>query len=325
MGVLFYRLYRLRRLIVVAMLLPLAVVGLIALFKGGAAMALIPFAVLVPLAHILRYPTSWMETIAVSLTLSCLLALAGFIGPDVGVVGLAFRILGLAALGFILFMVFVNVVSGFTGLGAERPMTIRTSRRSSLDAATLKERITLYPGRTDDKVICGEAGEDGVFEVTYKHQMPGIAEFVPNFEIEMTDEELAEVGMTRAELDEMNESQASGNFDVVFKAIVVTSSADSHEVIAIQPETEETTATRYIFEAKKRGTVVTMEERAPPLAGGMRFGFWLQDYMADYLTDEIDRAEGRPQRANRFVEQGQLIVDIARWFMPRMAGMDGSE
>ncbi len=317
MRILAYRLYRLRRLIVAAMILPLLVVGLIALLKGPAAMAFLPFAVLLPLAHVLRYPTSWMETFAVSFTLSILLGLAGTIGPDVGTAGLISRMVGLGVLGFILFMFFVTVTPNLLGVGASKPMTVRARRISTLDPATLKEKIALYPGRKDDKVICGPAGDDGVFEITYKHRMEGFADFAFDSN-EVSDEELRDMGFTRTQFEEMTAEDPSA-FNVTFNAVVVASTPETHDIIAIEPLGTDTTATRYTFTPRKSGSTITMEERTPPMAGGMRFGFWLQDYIADFLTDEVDRAEGREQRANRFTDHGQLIVDIAKLFVPRMA------
>ncbi|MEL7344741.1 MAG: hypothetical protein AAFN59_07760 [Pseudomonadota bacterium] len=317
MRVLFYRLFRLRRLIGVSILLPLLIIGAIAALKGPAAVAFVPFAVLVPLAHVLRYPTSWMETLAVSCTLSVLLALAGMIGADVSIAGLVVRMIGLAVLGFGLFMMFVTLVPNVTEVGAAKPITIRARRTSTLDAETLKAKIALYPGRVDDKVICGPAGDDGVFEITYKHRMDGFLEFAGD-NGDVTDKDLKSMGFSRAQFDEMTATDPNA-FDITFNAVVVASTPQTHDIIAIEPQGSDTTATRYSFESKKNGTIITMQERTPPMAGGMRFGFWLQDYIADFLTDEVDRAEGRAPRANRFSDQSQLIVDIARWFVPHAA------
>jgi hypothetical protein len=47
---------------------------------------------------------------------------------------------------------------------------------------------------------------------------------------------------------------------------------------------------------------------------GHAAGLWLQDFVADVLTDEIERVEGRPQRANRCAGQDRLLADLRHAF-----------
>ncbi len=299
-----YRLFRLRRLIVLSILPPVAVVLVLAALKGPAALVFLVFAIGAPLAHILRFPNSWLESVAISLTTAILLGVAGTIGPDVGLVGLAFRIFWLAILGIVLFFILSTRVPEWFDFGEAKAFTARTSRFTKLDAETVKKAITLYPGRTDDKVVCGEPDSDGVFPITFKHQMQVMD---LGFEVDTADAE------------EMNIA-ADGSFDLELFGVVVKSTPELHELISIMPDSEETTMTRFHFKPKRRGTKVTMEERGIPMSRGYAFGFWLQDYIADYLTDEVDRAEGRTPRANRFQSQDQLIVSMAEAFFAIFKG-----
>ncbi|MBY4895193.1 hypothetical protein KUL25_20720 [Rhodobacteraceae bacterium N5(2021)] len=120
MHALLYRLFRLRRLICVAILLPMLSVAIVYLLKGPVALALAPIAVLVPVAHVLWYPNARMETLPVSISLSFVLILGGMIGPDVGLVGLALRLAGIAVLGGLLVLAFSTVLirCDFSGTGA---------------------------------------------------------------------------------------------------------------------------------------------------------------------------------------------------------------
>ncbi len=281
-----YRLHRLRRLITLACLIPLAVVALAWLVKGPAALALVPLAVLPPLAHALVFPKAWTETVAVSLTVAILLALAATIGPGVGPGGLALRILGLAVLGTVLYFLFITQVPRWAEFGAPRAMIVGARRWSCLDAAALKRAITLYPGRSDAFVTCGPADADGLFEIRFHHRM---GEPSPEGAIDS---------------------------DVVMHGVVVTDTPEQFEVLTITKDAEEVEPTRFDFRPCRSGTVVTMTEQGTPMNAGDRLGFWLVDHMADYLTDEVDRAEGRPMRANRFQVTDQLIVAIARRFFP---------
>ena len=282
--VLIYRLYRLRRLIFVTVALPVAVVAGLWALKGTAALAFLPLAVLGPLFHVLKYPKAAAESVAVSLTLTLLLALAGTIGPDVALAGLALRILGLGVLGVVLFLSLSMGLSAAMFAGPEKEFTARAHRKSRLDPQALKERITLYPGREDDRVVCGPARSDGVFPITMKHSMP----------------DLSEAGMEEVE--------------VSLFGLILTDLPEQHEVISIPEEGEETSTTQYSFIEQRKGTRVEIAERSLPVPLGIRVGYWLEDYMADYLTDEVDRAEGREMRANRFQPHHQLMIDFFRLF-----------
>lgn len=299
---LIYRLYRLRRLYLAAMVLPVLTVVLISLFKGPIAFVFLPFAILLPVLHALRYPTAGTETLAVSATLTLLVGVAGTIGPDLGIVGLAFRVLGLGVLGLIGFLAFSTLIPFALDVGPAKPLFAKARRHSSLTPDAVRKAITLYPGRIDDRVECGAADENGVFPITLKHKAPSL-DFLEDPESEDVEEA----------------------FHIELFGVVLSSSDESHEVVCMQDESEDTTTTKYTFTPTKKGTTVEIAEYGVPMSAGYAFCFWLQDYIADYLTDEVDRAEGRPPRANRFQSQDQLVFDIARLFVRKPGGTEPAE
>ena len=321
MQIVLYRLYRLRRLLVVAAVPPLLVWLVIFALKGPAAWALLPFALLPTTLHVLRYPNIWNETMAVSVTTVVVLALAGTISANVGIAGLALRVAGLGLLAFLVFMVAVAVLPFKLMGGPESKRTYSARATSHLDVPTLKERITYYPGRKDERVECGPEREDGVFEITLKHRMVAFDCGMGQISAEdlEDDEELQDFVLP--EPDENGEIP----FDITMYAVVLQSTEDCHDVVFIEEGSKETTTTRHRFRAGRKGTHVELTETGAPMSTGMHFGFWVQDYMADHLTDEIARAEGRDSPANRFQSQGQLVVDIAKWFVPRTLGVRPSE
>lgn len=300
--VLGYRAYRLRRLILLAIVPPALVVLALAAMKGPGAFVFLVLAVGLPLLHALRYPTAWTETLVVSGVLAVLLALAGTIGPDVGLPGLALRLVGLGLLGFALFLAGTVIAAGLLERGTPRAVLTKASRRSRLPLEEIKPRITLWPGRKDARTTCGAADAEGAFLVTLHHKMSDLSE------------------------------QGYQDFDIELYAQILEDTETAHEVMSVAVrapdllETEEDEAapaekpapliavTRYEFRPLARGTRVTLAERGVDMTPLMALGYWLQDYHADYLTDEIDRAEGRRPRANRSTAQEQMVVDIGRWF-----------
>lgn len=286
-----YRVVRLRRLLALAIALPLVVIGVI-WQSGGPSELLLPIAVLVPLCHVLRYPLAWMETLSVSVVLSILLALAATIGADTSFAGLLIRLFSLAALGFALLLISTHLIMWLSLLGPERAAICRASRWSALSPELLRERIPFRPGRIDDKVKCGPLTEGGQFSIRYLFDMA-------DFE---TDHDIA-------------------TSEPVWGKII-TDRADLFEIVVVDPELNAPSSSRVHFEPSDGGTRVTMEEWGVPMVPFFQLGFWLQDYFTDYLIDEIDRVEGVVGRSNRSQPIKQLVVDIARMFAPSEPAAD---
>ncbi len=316
-----YRLYRLRRLIVFAAIPPLLVWLAIFALKGPAAWALLPLAVLPTTLHVVRYPSVWFETMAVSVTTVVVLGLAGTISGDVGPVGLVFRTLGLAVVAFLVFMVAVSVLPGWLSGGPESVRSYRVRRWSRLDAATLKDRITLYPGRNDERAECGPAREDGIFEVTLKNRL-AYDDYWPDLPTVDDPEDEDEDGAAFEKVTP--DADGTIPFDITLYGIVLESTPERHDVVFVEDGVAQTSTTRHRFRKGRRGTRVELLERGTPMSRGNQLGFWLQDYAADGLFDDVCRAEGRARIAIRADAHRQLVMDIARWFVPRVNRVSGA-
>ena len=283
-----YRLYRLRRLIAATTLPPVAMA--LILFPGPLGWCLGVVAGLAMVAHAVRFPTAWEETIVVSAVLSAgwlLLAALGAVTGTVGfLLGLPFVI---AALG-VLFMQLSVRIWDVLALGEAKPLRFRCTRSSSLPVDELRPRVTLWPGRSDLRTRAGAADDDGVFPVSIGHRMPSL---------------FCEDGEA---------------FDVAFHARVEASDDTRHMLTAMNDEGDVLSKTTHSFRATKRGSRVTVEEEGAPMPTGLRLGFWLQDFGADHLTDEVDRAEGRMERANRFAGRENLLTLFGALMMARMQG-----
>ncbi|KMW57850.1 hypothetical protein AIOL_002818 [Candidatus Rhodobacter oscarellae] len=317
LDVLFYRIFRNRRMIVLGVLLPVLVVCLANSMSDHSHPILMGLAILIPAAHAIRYPNVAGETINVSLTLSVCLALAATISPELSLAAVLSRVFWLFVAAFLVFMALTIFMPFLYLFGAETPVATRTVATSKLDPAALRNAITYYPGREDARVTCGPADEKGIFDVETRLLVDKM-----DFGCDVTDEdqpqEDEDIGPEDARIfNDMRE----GLLRTQMKAMVFSSSDEHHEVFVIAGEGEEVIAVRHEFQALKRGgTKVIYQEQGDVVPRQMLLSMWLSDYVADYLTDEIDRAEGRSSRANRAFANSQMIVDIARLMMPGRRG-----
>lgn len=277
-----YRVHRLRRLIILAALPPMIVVLLIWLFAPGLAWALLPFAVLCPMAHAVFYPNMQDETLAVSLTLTVVFALIGLIAPSIGWISAFFGLIALLFVAFLMFMFFsLYPVLSFIRGDRETPV-LKARAKSKLPLEDLRKAITFYPGRHDRFVDCGAPNSDGAFPVQMRV-------FAPSG----SDEDTTEVEL---------------------EAVITEQGPDVHEIESGVAGEDDFSIVRHEFKERRKGTLVIMEERPMVLPKSQYFGMWLTDYMADYLTAEIERAEESPPRANRSFPPKMMIGDIAKLF-----------
>lgn len=306
---LIYRVHRLRRLVVATSVAPV-VLAFVA-FGGSDALGglLLVVLALAPLAHALIYPNAWMETVVVSLTVTSVLAFAAFFLTDpaleIGVFGWA----ALGAFGVFQFLVGMSIVPKLLLRGPRLLRENGATGWSLLDADALRRVITVYPGRNDCVATCGEVDDKGRFAVTLHMQ-----------HITASDDKPIDLGAdnVRAEFGEAGDVA----LEMDLLAEIARSDESVHEVVFGSEEEAKPTVSRHTFETENGGTRVTVSEYGTTLAPGLVAGMFLQDYMADYLTSEIDRAEGRPARANRAEPVNQLVVDIARRFFPTHPATD---
>ena len=281
-----YRLYRLRRLIAVTTLPP-ALVALAA-FPGALGWLLAIASVLAMTAHAIRFPNAWDDGIVAATTLSAAWILLAALGAVTGPVGFLLGVPFVAAALAVLYIQLAVRLGEWMMRGEVRPVRFKASRRSTLEPADLAPGITLWPGRADLRTQTGEADADGVFPVSIGHRMPSLF-------------------------------AADDDFEVAFRARVDFSDERRHVVTVLDETGAPMSTTCHTFQPVRGGCRVTMEEDGAPLTPLARLGFWLQDFGADHLTDEIDRAEGRSERAVRFATRDTLMTMAAGRLMGRGA------
>lgn len=307
--ILVYRIVRLWKVAVLGVLAPVATVWAASAYHGADFPVLMVLALLIPIAHAIRYPGMWHETLTVSLILSLCLCLAAMMDPELTTGAVIHRIFWLCVMALILFMMVVSPMAFLAMAGPNRVLTARATCRSVLDAESLRTAITLYPGKEGKMAICGPADDEGRFSVT----------LIP-FEIETLKYEIDDCDPYEGAVEPAPFDDGEDDLGCTFQAVVNESAPDRHEIFTyFSPD--EVGVQRHLFkDLGSKGTEVTIEETGHHLALGQVFGFWLTDYMADYLTHELDMAEGRSPRANRAFAQKQLVVDLANLILPLLGG-----
>ncbi len=294
-----YRIYRLRRLFLLSAVPPVLALWLMQSAGTPVTSVIYALGVLMPWAHILRYPNVWYETLSVSLVAAAVVCLAATVPAGTGAAAWLGYGLALLVLAFLVFICLVPVVALASLRGAERAVAFRTRRWSRLPAEALREKITAYPGRCDDTVECGPADKDGMFRMTQRNKLAAF-EAPPDAE--------APAGVLQPKPDE------NGKVLVELDSFAKLGRSDAvcHEVFVSHDEGRNVSVSRHEFTRVKGGTLVEYAERATGLPTGNAIGLWLTDHIADFLTSEIDRAEGRATRSHRLAGHHQLIIDIAR-------------
>lgn len=285
-AVLRYRIFRLRRLLAV-LTLPFLLVAITSYLVGyWIVFALSIFAVAAMVWHILRFPNAWQESIAMCLTLLTALILAVvLIGVDSAFSGSILWLIVFVIGAPILFMMLSSRVPRWVFFGQPADRTYVARRKSRLTAAELAPSTALRSGFRDAFVECGEADAEGWFDVTYHHV--GTAFF----------------------------DGSTYPAPVEFQARVA-SDEDGTTVVVARVDGADASVTTTILTPLRRGTRVELREEAT-MVTGLRMGYWLGDKHADFLTDVVDRAEGRPMRANRFQPEDTLMAMLASRFVRR--------
>lgn len=277
-----YRAWRLRRLIGISVAVPTVLTLFLAAFGGGWILLLLPLTLGLPAAHALRYPGEWVETLIVSGVMTAAIFLVAVLGLFVGVVGdVVLTLLAIpAAIVAVLWL--SQRVPDLLEEGTTEAVLRETTARTRLDAETLRQTMLVRPGHRDARVYCGEADENGVFVVTHRR-----ATIVIRGEQVVTE-------------------------PMQFLARLEEDSADVHEVRGVTTKGRDMSALRTTLRPSRRGTIVTVEELSEPMTQANAWGLWLTDSLADYLRDELDRAEGLRMRAFRCLPADGIADELQR-------------
>jgi hypothetical protein len=290
-----YRLWRLRRLILVTALLPLPGVLLASLFgvgigfgSGGGIVLTLWLAALTALA--VRFPNGWLDHFALGLPL----AIVTLLSPVAS-------ILGVGPVGGVAMSLLIMFV-GWLGINSQLPMILNdipmgTSKnafhvRTKVPAKVLQEALFLRPGAQCGLHACGPADRDGVFEVR-------------SFGYQLLDE-----GLRPTE------------GDIAFRAKVLESDGSTQITqFFVAGAGEGTSSTTYQeITPKRKGCIYAKEEVHDHFSVLSAAGFWLNDVEADHFTATVDFVTEQPPRALKLMPQDSLMTWLMQQLMQRMAG-----
>ena len=296
-----YRLYRLRRLLVICVLPTLAALYWVAGDVANPELYAFAFVSFLPFLHALIYPSMWYETLSLSIGCVATILLAPLLSYDQTMTERWLWLALLMCFGLLTFCAVLWITSKVLMAGPSVRLTLRTSAVSSLDPASLKAGITMYPGRNDVRMSCGPADDSGLFAATVHTQ-----KLAPS----PVDVELEAAPGTAWVESESGEVHA----DMTFRCKIETSTSKEHHVILHMGDDPNPGILVHRFEEVPGGTRVEMIEHPQGVPFLLPIGMWLEDFFADYLFSEIERVEGRAPVSNRSRTVRQLSVDLA-WLM----------
>lgn len=283
-----YRLFRLRRLFVFAVLVPLPsllfadLLGRGLTYSGVGGM-LFGLWILAVAAYIIRYPNGWMDLLAIAASLATVI----FLSPFAALIGIG-PILGtpLAALvAFVLWLYFNNQPARLDQIRLGTcSSTFRG--RAPMPPEALREAVFLRPEAEIGLHVCGPADDQGIFEVRALgyHMLDTGFEPVPS--------------------------------EITFWARVIEAE-DTRQVMQIFETalTHSSSAVLQTLTPKGRGTLYEVEEIHDHFTVLSALGFWLNDVAADHFTATLDHVQGLPPRALKLMPQDSLLTRTAQYFV----------
>jgi hypothetical protein len=290
-----YRLWRLRRLILVTVLLPLPGILIATLFgvglrfgAGGGILLMLWFAAVCALS--IRFPNGWIDHFALGLPFGIITLLS----PVASLFGLG-PVGGVAVALIVMFVGWLWINAQLPLLLDEIPMGTSKNAfhvRTKVPAEVLREALFLRPGAQCGLHACGAAGPDGVFEVR-------------SFGYQMLDEDFR-----------------PKDGDISFQAKVLERDATTQITqFFLAGEDGGTSSTTYQeIKPKRKGCIYAKEEVHDHFSLLAAAGFWLNDVEADHFTATLDFIAKEPPRALKLMPQDSLLTWLAQRFMQRMAG-----
>jgi hypothetical protein len=293
-----YRFMRLRRLIAIAVALPMIVIMSITwgdpavLTAPHATLAMVGIAALVA-AHAVLFPNGTLETLALSFSSTLLV----IVMPLVKLVSLwapapyesgTLILLGafaVAATGVIMALVQIALNALVYG-GPLLRKTLVTELVVPCSPKVAFEQFALRPQLRRGRVLTGALDENGFFDVA--------------------------VAMPEVESDE---SDFTANL-VKLDAKVMASTAARHDVMMVMDNGSVTVCSQQ-FAAHPKGCKLTVSDLPGDFTVGMHGLFWLTDQQADNLTETADLVAGHDVRANNVAHHVSLLSVAGAIISPR--------
>ena len=293
-----YRVMRLRRLIALAIMIPVGVMLIGSaidptfLAPDRATIGALAVSALV-VGHVMLFPNVAVETLSLSLSVTLLVIAAPFIKAIAWMVpaenfGAAYAILvGLSLIGTILIMALVKTaLSLLIYAGPALKLRVRAAVDLPCSVDVAHRQFALQPATRRGRILSGPADAEGLFDVAVV--APQVA-------------------------DPEHPDQP---FVARLAAKVLHSAATSHQVMLVLANGH-VAATSQTYERTPDGCRVEMVEMPGDFTAGMHLMFWLTDQQADNMTETADTILSQPERANGLAHGVSLLAVASAVLSPR--------
>ncbi|MGJ8588070.1 MAG: hypothetical protein ACSHXW_07935 [Yoonia sp.] len=293
-----YRVMRLRRLIVLAVAIPVLVMLGVALFDPAvltperATLASLSIAMLV-VGHVVLFPNVTLETIALSLSVTALIVVmplikivAGWAPAEHQSAALVILVcLAVAAMGVVmaLLQILFNLLAY---AGPALQIRLKTQLELPCSPTVARRQCALSAQTRRGRVLTGPADENGFFDVAVAS---------------------AHVA------DPQNPAQP---LIVKVDAKVLHTTDARHDVMIVLPDGS-VTVTSQSFAPAANGCRIEVTDMPGDFTAGMHAMFWLTDQQADNLTEMTDIILGQDARANGLAHNVSLLSVAGTLLSPR--------
>lgn len=298
-----YRIIRLRRLIVLAVLVPvLVMLGLSALNPAvlspqSATIASLAVAALV-VGHVVIFPNVTLETISLSLSVTLLVvampvikAVAQWAPAEHVSAALVILVAFAVAATGVLIAILQILLGALVYAGPAVRLRLRTQLDVACSPAVARRQCALQPQTRRGRVLAGEADENGFFDVAVASPHTS---------------------------DPENPDQP---LIVKVDAKVLASTPERHDVMIVM-RNGTVTVTSLIFTATAQGCRIAVSDLPGDFTLGMHAMFWLTDQQADNLTEMSDVISGHEARANGLAHGVSLLSVAASVLSPNYPLID---
>lgn len=299
-----YLFFRLRRLLVIALLLPAGSLLATGSFVGpefvltqpqNFATIMLAWTVLTA-AHTLKYPNGWADTLSLSIATSIMICFSPYFlswastGPSQGPLRDAIHLIleiGVG-LGLPIFVLYTLTLTLLTQLA--HPKTRKTRRNTATahshhSAEALRGAFWIAPDKNTGTHLTGAPDQNGVFSVTHSAEV-----------IDEQDFSLKTQGFQyHAKILERSQTSQTTQFFLDADGQITSSS------VSIEQITPTASGARY-----------TLEEIHDHFDAYTALAFWITDHQGDSLTEKLDALDNAEPRALRRLPYNSLITSIAR-------------
>ncbi|MCK0094927.1 hypothetical protein MWU60_05050 [Yoonia sp. F2084L] len=293
-----YRVMRLRRLVALAVVIPVVVMLGVALVDPAvltpqhATIASLAVAALV-VGHVMLFPNVTLETISLSLSVTALVLVMPWIkavahwapAEHVSAALVILVALAVAAMG-VLMALLQLALNALAYAGPALRIRLTTRQTLPCSASVARRQCALQPQTRRGRVLAGTADDDGFFDVA-----------------------VASANVA----DPENPTQP---LVVKVDAKVLSSTDDQHDVMIVLPNGS-VTVTSQRFAQLNEGCQIEILDMPGDFTLGMHAMFWLTDQQADNLTEMTDVIFGQSDRANGLAHAVSLLSVAGTLLSPR--------